>query len=266
MTSESGPRKKELSLSEEEEQKLHSLLRASVDSFIENGLDEHGGAGKEVIDAGFPELADDEWSRESARFLRSLDPEELERQVSDEARRGDPTLLLAFLGTALAESETFFGIEDYRFAEDTRPHEYIDRQFPELHELFNKLVSLSPQFGKEYTRDDFMELLREKRAGLERAAELTHLSKRGENELAFLRRFEEGVSEPGDVMILERMIQSEGSLDGGIMGVDILTMLRGEPNSREVLRKRLERFLLWHRFSPSVVGDLLGGNRDKIES
>lgn len=263
MASEARSGKKEFPFNEEEEQKLHNILRASIDSFIENRIEIQSGTGKKVVDAGFPELADDEWSREATNFLVSLDPEALERRIFDEARRGDTALLLAFLGASLAESEMFFGIEDFRLVDDTKPHEYIDRQFPELFSFFDKLLSGSHQFAKEYTKKDFVEWLQNKKDGLERAERLNFLSKRGRRELMFLKRFEEGASRPEDVEILQRMVESEFSMEGGIMEIDILNVLREEAGAREGLRQRLEGFLLLHRFSLPVIEDLLGGDRDK---
>lgn len=250
-------------LGEVEERNLHSILRASIDSFIENTIGLQSGKGKEVIDAGFPELADDEWSREATRFLALLDPGALERMVFDEARRGDSTLLLAFLGASLAESEMYFGLEEYRLVEDTKPHRYIDRKFLELLGLFDKFLSVSPQFAKEYGKEEFVRWLHDKRIGLEGVERSHPLGKRGKGDLAFLKRFEEGIFGPEDDKVLQAMVQSEFTLVGGIMELDILNVLRKESNAREVLRQRLEEFLFLHRFFSSGVKDLLGNNRDK---
>ncbi|KKW18688.1 MAG: hypothetical protein UY61_C0077G0006 [Candidatus Adlerbacteria bacterium GW2011_GWC1_50_9] len=100
-------------LSEVEEQNLHSILRASIDRFFgDSSLGLH--TAEEMSADVFPEARME--NDDTAQFLASLDPEDVERRAYEEAKKGNDAPLLAFLAVSITDQERFLGIEDLRLA------------------------------------------------------------------------------------------------------------------------------------------------------
>src|SRR3989344_4621838 len=228
-------------LSEIEERNLHSILRASVDRFLGDSQLELRATEEMVADV-FPEARGD--SDDTARFLSSLDPEEIERRAYEEAKNGNDALLLALLAVSIADQELFLGIEDLRLASDQSPHEYILKKFKGIREIFEVLAQGSKRFAKEYRTEDYMEMLKSVLSRYEYARAKGPLSEGREKELAALRRIVLRESIEGDGYILYNILKKEIGTSGDALSVFLPNALRPIGERDDIVESNLKAFLI----------------------
>jgi len=231
-------------LSEVEEQNLHSILRASIDRFFgDSSLGLH--TAEEMSADVFPEARME--NDDTAQFLASLDPEDVERRAYEEAKKGNDAPLLAFLAVSITDQERFLGIEDLRLASDQAPHEYILKRFKDIREMFEAFARGSRRFRKEYRTEDYLELIKNFLAQYERADARRPLTERKKKEMAVLRRImahDDSVEGDGEIFsqIMKRGISASG--DKVLMSLpDALRAGSGESHDLEL---NLKEFLIWY--------------------
>ncbi|MEK7077030.1 MAG: hypothetical protein AAB967_02260 [Patescibacteria group bacterium] len=199
-------------------------------------------AAEEMVADVFPEMRGD--SDDTARFLESLDPEEIERRAYEEAKNGNDTLLLALLAVSIADQERFLGIEDFRLASDQAPHEYILKKFKGIREMFEALAAGSRRFRKEYRTDDYMEMLKGVLSRYEEAHARVPLSEGLEKELAALRRIVARESVEGDGHIFYNILKKEIGTSGDALSVFLPNVLRSTGGRDDTVESNLKSFLI----------------------
>lgn len=229
-------------LNEVEERNLHSFFRASVDRFLGDRQLELSAADEMAGDV-FPEAR--RARDDTAQFLASLDPEEVEARAYEEAKNGNDALLLAFLAVSIADQERYLGIEDLRLAEDQTPHEYMLKKYADIRKMFEALARGSRRFRKEYQAEDYLELIKDFLARYERADARRPLTKRKKKEIAVLRRIiAHDDSVEGDGEIFAAILKREISASGDIVSLSLPDALRAQGEDSSNLESNLKEFLI----------------------
>ena len=228
-------------LSEVEEQNLHSILRASVDRFLGDSQLELRATEEMVVDV-FPEARGD--SDDTARFLSSLDPKEIEWRAYEEAKNGNDALLLALLAVSIADQELFLGIEDLRLAKDQTPHEYILKKFTGIREIFEVLAQGSKRFAKEYRTEDYIKMLKSVLSRYEHARAKGPLSEGLEKEMAVLKRIVAHKSLEGDGDIFYDILKKEIVDLGNVLSIFLPNTLRSIGERDDTVESNLKAFLI----------------------